>query len=149
MSPVQTMPERIADLAVLRILTPATQTTLLDLLQRYHTVGFVVDDDVLFFLAQDKLVGANAHPDRVDAHLADLLIEFEAAKFLSQEYRRIGALGMKRRFCSQTLWIFIDLQRRLSAAVSRRGVCKGNFDTLGRCGSETRSAHGSKIPTET
>jgi len=70
-----------ADLAVLSILTPATQTTLLDLLERYHTVGFVIDDDVLFFLAQDKLVGANAHPDRVDAHLADLLTEFEAAKF--------------------------------------------------------------------
>jgi len=69
------------ELAVLRILTPATQATLLDLLERYHTVGFVVDDDVLFFMAQDKLVGANAHPDRVDALFADMLTEFEAAKF--------------------------------------------------------------------
>lgn len=69
------------ELAVLRILTPATQAVLLDLRERYHTVGFVVDDDVLFFMAQDKLVGANAHPDRVDALLAGVLTDFEKAKF--------------------------------------------------------------------
>lgn len=69
------------ELAVLRILTPAAQVTLLDLRERYHTVGFVVEDDVLFFMAQDKLVGANAHPDRIDVLLAGIMAEFEAAKF--------------------------------------------------------------------
>ncbi|MHA7775767.1 hypothetical protein [Roseibium sp. M-1] len=73
------------ELAVLRILTPAAQVTLLDLRERYHTVGFVVEDDVLFFMAQDELVGANAHPDRIDMLLAGILAEFEAAKFSLKE----------------------------------------------------------------
>lgn len=67
--------------AILRLLSSATQDTLLALLERYHTVGFVIDDDVLFFMAQDQLVGSNAHPDRIDALLADMLAEFEEAKF--------------------------------------------------------------------
>jgi hypothetical protein len=73
------------ELAVLRILTPAAQVTLLDLRERYHNIGFVVEDDVLFFMAQDKLVGANAHPDRVDLLLAGILGEFETAKFSLKE----------------------------------------------------------------
>lgn len=74
------------DQDVLRILTPATQATMLDLLKRYHTIGFVVDDDVLYFMAQDKLVGTNAHPDRIDDLLADIIAEFETAKFALKRY---------------------------------------------------------------
>lgn len=71
---------------ILRILTPATQATMLDLLQRYHNVGFVVDDDVLFFMAQDRLVGRNANPDRIDTLLAGIAADFEEAKFAIKRY---------------------------------------------------------------
>lgn len=58
-------------LAVLRILTPATQATLLDLSGRYSALGFVIDDDLLYFLARDRLVGKNAPGPRGCAHLPD------------------------------------------------------------------------------
>ncbi|KFB08992.1 hypothetical protein [Nitratireductor basaltis] len=71
---------------VLQILTPATQATLLDLAVRFHTVGFVVVDDVLFFMAQDKLVGENASEGGIDRLLPGILEEFEAAKLSIKRY---------------------------------------------------------------
>ncbi|TDQ60427.1 uncharacterized protein DUF3137 [Maritalea mobilis] len=74
------------DLEVMRILTPATQDAMLALHHRYHKVGFVLDDDVLYFMAQDKLVGKNAMPDRIDELLCELSREFESAKLGIKPY---------------------------------------------------------------
>ncbi|MBB99630.1 MAG: hypothetical protein CML67_08855 [Rhodobacteraceae bacterium] len=71
---------------ILQILTPATQATMLDLLTRFHTVGFIVADDVLFFMAQDKLVGENASEGGIDRLLPGMLEEFEAAKLSIKRY---------------------------------------------------------------
>lgn len=71
---------------VLQILTPATQATMLDLGARFHTVGFIVADDVLFFMAQDKLVGENATEGGIDRLLPGMLEEFEAAKLSIKRY---------------------------------------------------------------
>ncbi|MDQ0314689.1 hypothetical protein [Amorphus orientalis] len=79
-------PAETVELDVLRILTPATQATLLDLMERYRALGFVIDDDVLYFTAQDRLVGANARPDAVDRHICQVLEDFERAKFSLKRY---------------------------------------------------------------
>jgi hypothetical protein len=71
---------------VLQILTPATQGTLLDLKARFHNVGFIVEGNVLFFMAQDKLVGENASQGGIDRLLPDIIAEFEAAKFSIKRY---------------------------------------------------------------
>ncbi len=71
---------------VLRILTPATQAAMLDLETRFHNVGFIVDDDVLFFMAQDTLVGENASEGGIDRLLPGMLEEFEAAKLSIKRY---------------------------------------------------------------
>ncbi|MCD7060701.1 hypothetical protein [Pelagibacterium xiamenense] len=71
---------------VLQVLTPATQTTMLDLGARFHNVGFILADDVLFFMAQDKLVGENASEGGIDRLLPGMLEEFEAAKLSIKRY---------------------------------------------------------------
>lgn len=73
-------------LEILRILSPATQDAMLNAKERYHNVGFVLDDDVLFFLAQDKLIGANASEDRIDEVLGPLVTEMERAAFGLKQY---------------------------------------------------------------
>ena len=73
-------------LDVLRILTPATQDSMLTMLKRYHNVGFVLDDDILFFMAQDKLSGKNATPEGIDTLLLNISEEFEAAKLGIKRY---------------------------------------------------------------
>ncbi|MEQ8306864.1 MAG: hypothetical protein RIA09_09905 [Hoeflea sp.] len=77
-----------ADLTLdtLRVLTPATQDVMLAMHKRYHNTGFVLDDDILFFMAQDKLVGANAAPDRIDALIVEIAEDFERAKFSLKRY---------------------------------------------------------------
>jgi len=65
---------------VLQILTPATQASMLDLAARFHNLGFIVEDDVLFFMAQDRLAGENASEGGIDRLLPGMLEEFEAAK---------------------------------------------------------------------
>lgn len=70
----------------LQVLTPATQDTMLALHARYHNTGFVLHDDVLFFMAQDKLVGANAAQDRIDTQIVEIAEEFEQAKFSLKRY---------------------------------------------------------------
>ena len=73
-------------LDVLRILTPATQDSMLSLSERYHNIGFVLDDDVLFFMAQDKVVGKNATQDRIDTLLVSIFEDFEKAKLGIKRY---------------------------------------------------------------
>lgn len=73
-------------LEIMRILSPATQDAMLKAKERYHNVGFVLDDDVLFFMAQDRLVGANASEDRIDETLAGLVAEMERAAFGLKQY---------------------------------------------------------------
>ncbi len=75
-----------AEQAALRALTPATQVVMLELLERYHNVGFVLDDDILYFMAQDKLVGGNARAERVDNLLVEIMADFEAAKLALGRY---------------------------------------------------------------
>ncbi|WP_422370860.1 hypothetical protein [Hoeflea sp.] len=75
-----------ATLDVLRILSPATQDAMLSMAERYHNIGFVLDDDVLYFMAQDKLVGKNAAPEAIDKLLFEIAANFEAAKFAIKRY---------------------------------------------------------------
>ncbi|WP_349365605.1 MAG: hypothetical protein ABL311_11670 [Nitratireductor rhodophyticola] len=71
---------------VLQILTPATQASMLDLAARFHNLGFIVEDDVLFFMAQDRLAGENASEGGIDRLLPGMLEEFEAAKLSIRRY---------------------------------------------------------------
>lgn len=73
-------------LETLQVLTPATQDAMLEMRKRYHNTGFVLDDDILFFMAQDKLVGANAARDRIDALIVEIAEDFERAKFSLKRY---------------------------------------------------------------
>ncbi|WP_367718252.1 hypothetical protein AB2N04_08225 [Nitratireductor sp. GISD-1A_MAKvit] len=73
-------------LQVLQILTPATQATMLELAARFHNVGFIVENDVLFFMAQDQLVGESASEGGIDRLLPEVLEEFETAKLSIRHY---------------------------------------------------------------
>ncbi|WP_101069184.1 hypothetical protein [Roseovarius salinarum] len=79
-------PEVALRTEVLRVLSPAAQTTMLDLADRYRATGFVVDDDVFYLMAQDTLSGANARPDRVDLHLAGIVEAFRTAALAPKRY---------------------------------------------------------------
>lgn len=79
-------PEIALRTEVLRILSPATQTTMLDLAGRYRVTGFVVDDDVFYLMAQDNLSGENAHPDQIDRCLAGIVEEFINAAMAPKRY---------------------------------------------------------------
>ncbi|MGI3166240.1 hypothetical protein [Pseudooceanicola sp. 200-1SW] len=65
---------------VLRILTPATQTSLLDLKARHAKVGCVVEAEVLYVMVQDWLSGGNATEAALDRLLPEILAEFQAAQ---------------------------------------------------------------------
>ncbi|WMS43476.1 hypothetical protein RDV64_03495 [Acuticoccus sp. MNP-M23] len=74
------------ELALHRILTPATQTTLLDLAEHYARVGFIIDNDVLFFTATELLMGKNASQAGLDENVPAVLKDFERAKVAIKDY---------------------------------------------------------------
>ncbi|MEM7566997.1 MAG: hypothetical protein AAF321_07165 [Pseudomonadota bacterium] len=71
---------------VLRLLSPATQTTLLDLLENYRRLALVVEGDTLFFRAEDRIVGKNAQDEAMDRLLPTMLAQFEQAKLTFKRY---------------------------------------------------------------
>lgn len=75
-----------AEAAVLRLLTPATQDVLLELLQSYRRIAMIVDGDVLFFRAEDRAVGRNAEATAMDRLLPAMLTDFERAKLSLRRY---------------------------------------------------------------
>ena len=72
--------EREVEQEVLRILTPATQTSLLDLKAAHHKVGCVVEAEVLYFMVQDWLSGDNATEAALDRLLPEILGQFQVAQ---------------------------------------------------------------------
>ncbi|MEQ8480286.1 MAG: hypothetical protein RIC18_06490 [Hoeflea sp.] len=76
----------VPELELFRILTPATQDSMVTALKRYHNVGFVIDDDILFFMAQDKLVGENASRNGLDRLISSIVADFEKTKFGIKNY---------------------------------------------------------------
>lgn len=71
---------------LLRILSPATQATLIDLADTYVRCGFIVDDDVLYFHASDTVVGKNASQEGLDRIIPKMVADFERAKFSIKNY---------------------------------------------------------------